>query len=191
MRRSRRAHAHIVFAIFVCVTLISCARVPTPDVPTPEPSRRNTAPWSEPALAASAAAPIYGTVWRAADNRRSCALLAPARLAPEYSRNASARAATFSGGWGVAYDLPDLRSAFGVAGTGSSARARDLYDEWPHKRVFADSSRIGYGPEGGTGLNWLAYVRIPGQDCLYNVWSRLGQAHLEQLLGELRFVRTP
>jgi len=47
---------------------------------------------------------------------------------------------------------------------------------------------VGYGREGGTGPNWLAYVRIPGQDCLYNVWSRRGQAHLEELLAELRFV---
>jgi hypothetical protein len=56
------------------------------------------------------------------------------------------------------------------------------------KRVFADGSRVGYGPEGGTGPNWLAYVRIPGQDCLYNVWSRQGRAQLEQLLAQLRFV---
>jgi hypothetical protein len=88
----------------------------------------------------------------------------------------------------VAYDLPTERSAFGVAGTGTSAWSGDVYDAWPVHRTFADGSRAGYGPEGGTGPNWLAYVRIPGQDCLYTVWSRLGRAHLEQLLGELRFV---
>ena len=53
----------------------------------------------------------------------------------------------------------------------------------------ADGSTAGYGPEGGTGPAQLAYLRIAGQGCLYNVWSRLGRAHLEQLLGALRFVR--
>lgn len=41
------------------------------------------------------------------------------------------------------------------------------------------------------GPNQLAYLRIPGQDCLYNVWSALGRMHLEQLLAALRFVRVP
>jgi hypothetical protein len=147
------------------------------------------APWSQPALAAGAVPPVYGLVWRAADNRAACALLAPARLDPDLARDARPRAATFSGGWGVAYDLPEMRSAFGVAGSGASAWASGQYDAWPEKRVFADSSRVGYGPEGGTGPSWLAYVRIPGQDCLYNVWSRRGRTHLEELLGQLRFVR--
>ena len=131
---------------------------------------------------------MYVAEWRAAANRQKCALLAPARLSPDVAAEARPRAATFSGGWGVAYDLPSERSAFGVAGTGASAWSGDVYDQWPEHSEFADGSRVGYGPEGGTGPNWLAYVRIPGQDCLYNVWSRRGQAHLEQLLGELRFV---
>ena len=42
--------------------------------------------------------------------------------------------------------------------------------------------------EGGSGPNQLAYLTIPGQGCLYNVWSRLGVDHLEYLLGQLRFV---
>lgn len=116
--------------------------------------------------------------------------MAPARLDQALQENARPRAATFSGGWAVAYDLPETRSAFGVAGTGTTAWSADLYQDWPHKRVFADSSRVGYGPEGGTGPNWLAYIQIPGQDCLYNVWSRRGRQHLEDLLGHMRFVRT-
>ena len=158
--------------------------------PAPEP--RLAAPWSEPALAAASVPAIYAQVWRTAENRAGCALIAPERLDPALERTATPRAATFSGGWAVAYDLPELRSAFGVAGTGSDASAPDLYDEWPHKRIFADGSRVGYGPEGGgAGPNWLAYIRIPDQRCLYNVWSRRGQAHLEELLGQLRFVTTP
>jgi hypothetical protein len=46
------------------------------------------------------------------------------------------------------------------------------------------------GPEGGTGPNQLAYLRIAGQGCLYNVWSRLGTTHLESLLGSIRFIDT-
>lgn len=132
--------------------------------------------------------PVYLSAWRAAANRQRCALLAPVALDSVVAEQARPRLATFSGGWGVAYDLPDERSAFGVAGTGASAWSGDVYDAWPVKHEFADGSRVGYGPEGGTGPNWLAYVRIPGQDCLYNVWSREGRAQLERLLGELRFV---
>ena len=79
------------------------------------------------------------------------------------------------------------RCAFGVAGTGASA-AGPSYDAWPHERTWADGSSAGYGPEGGTGPNQLAYLRVQGQECLYNVWSRLGTEHLEHLLGQLRFV---
>jgi hypothetical protein len=70
------------------------------------------------------------------------------------------------------------------------AWAGGVYDEWPHRLVYADNSRVGYGLEGGTGPNWLAYVRIPGQACLYNVWSRRGREHLESLLANLRLVNT-
>ena len=191
VRCTQRARAQFVCRITACVAVAACGRVPTPGAPAPESSPRIPAPWSEPALAAGAVPSIYGIVWRAADNRASCALLAPARLDPELAPSARPRAATFSGGWGVAYDLPELRSAFGVAGTGTSAWASGLYDEWPEKRVFGDSSRVGYGPEGGTGPSWLGYVRIPGQQCLYNVWSRRGRRHLEDLLGQLRFVQMP
>lgn len=170
--------------------LAACARAPLPE-PAPDLDRRLPAPWSEPALAARAVPPIYPDVWQRAENRARCALLAPARIDPALQQRATVRAASFSGGWAVAYDLPGTRSAFGVAGTGASAWAPDVYDGWPHKRDFADGSHVGYGPEGGAGTNWLAYVRIPGQQCLYNVWSRRGQAHLEELLGQLRFVSTP
>jgi hypothetical protein len=77
-----------------------------------------------------------------------------------------------------------------VAGTGS--RAEDpAYDEWPHRRSWADGSTAGYGPEGGTGPNQLAYLRIAGEGCLYNVWSRLGVEHLEAVLEGLRRIAAP
>lgn len=87
----------------------------------------------------------------------------------------------------MAYDLPNLRSAFGIAGAGVSA-GDPSYDKWPYIQQWDDGSKAEYGPEGGTGPNELAYVRIQGQKCLYNVWSRLGRQHLELLLSELRLV---
>jgi hypothetical protein len=174
--------------ILVLSGALACRSAAVPPATPSPPDERATAPWSKAPLAPRDVPPVYVTVWRAAENRQHCALLAPARLSPDVASQARPRSATFSGGWAVAYDLPGERSAFGVAGTGASAWTGDVYDEWPERRVFADGSRVGYGPEGGTGPNWLAYVRIPGQDCLYNVWTRHGQGHLEQLLAELRFV---
>jgi hypothetical protein len=153
--------------------------------PRPVPPAMSPAPWAGARLAADAVPAVFLAEWRKAENRATCAPIAPASLGE--GAGASPRAATFSGGWAVAYDRPGLRSAFGVAGTGSRA-ADPAYDAWPHRRAWADGSGAGYGPEGGTGPNQLAYLRIQGQDCLYNVWSRLGRAHLEHLLDNLRFV---
>lgn len=152
---------------------------PAPDN-TPPP-----APWQNERLSESEVPPVYLTEWRKADNRASCALIAFTDDA--ITPGAKPRAATFSGGWSVAYDLPNQRSAFGVAGTG--VRASDpSYHDWPFTRTWSDGSSVGYGPEGGTGPNTLAYLRIAGQGCLYNVWSRVGREHLEQLLSSIRFV---
>lgn len=159
----------------------------SPPVPPPPPAAP-AAPWAGERLAPGQVPAVFVAEWRKAANRATCALIAPSNLGG--GAGATPRGAYFSGGWSVAYDQPGLRSAFGVAGTGS--RAEDpSYDEWPHRRAWSDGSGAGYGPEGGSGPNQLAYLRIQGQDCLYNVWSRLGRAHLEQLLESLRFVAVP
>jgi hypothetical protein len=144
-------------------------------------------PWREARLATSDVPPVYVQQWTKAENRDRCALLAPVAMAG--ITGATPRAATFAGGWAVAYDTPEMRSAFGIAGTGAEARGT-TYSKWPFARDWDDGSYVGYGPEGGTGPNQLAYLRIQGQDCLYNVWSRLGREHLEQLIAQLRFVET-
>lgn len=150
----------------------------------PEPA---PAPWHQSPLAAGEVPAVFLEQWLNAENRHSCALIAPASLGA--GEGASPRAATFSGGWAVAYDLADLRSAFGVAGTGVAA-ASPSYTDWPYSRRWADGSSAGYGPEGGSGPNQLAYLRVQGQGCLYNVWSRIGREHLEYLLQQLRLVTT-
>ena len=169
---------------------LACRPAAVAPAPPSSPEGPPPAPWANARLAPGEVPPVYLATWRSAANRQSCALLAPARLGADVAAQAQPRSATFSGGWGVAYDLPAARSAFGVAGTGASAWTGDVYDAWPERRTFADGSRVGFGPEGGSGPNWLAYVRIPGQDCLYNVWSRQGRAELEQLISQLRFVAT-
>lgn len=150
---------------------------------TPE---RFAAPWSGDTLGADEVPAEYTRAWRAAENRASCALVAPVAARVTGAR---ARIAQFAGGWAVAYDTPRVRSAFGVAGTGTTPDAT-TFDAWPNRRRWADGSSAGWGPEGGTGPNELSYLRIAGQECLYNVWSRLGGEHLDRLLLELRFVDT-
>ncbi|HYW09461.1 MAG TPA: hypothetical protein VE913_21045 [Longimicrobium sp.] len=159
----------------------------TPAMPAPAPPALPPAPWRGSPLATGPAATVALAQWRRAENRATCAPLAPASLGARTA--AVPRAASFSGGWAVAFDLPEMRGAFGVAGTGTLASAPS-YDAWPHRRAWADGSSAGYGPEGGTGPSQLAYLRIQGQECLYNVWSRLGREQLETLLEQLRFVAT-
>ena len=135
-------------------------------------------------LRASQASPVTMQEWKKAANRKSCAPLALTGL----TDGATARRASFSGGWGVAYDLPGERSAYGIAGTGVNAdpfRPGVL----PLEISWQDGSKAYYGLEGGRGPGYLAYLRVPGQRCLYNVWSNLGQEHLEGLLLHLRLVQ--
>ena len=181
MRESRR-HLLVVLALIAAGVFSGCASAPPATAPSP-------APWSGAKLRGADVPAVYVAEWRKAENREACAPLA---FATVEHRNAAPRRANFGGGWAVAYDLPKLRSAFGIAGTGllpGDDNPSDDY-QWPNNRRWADGSRVGYGPEGGTGPNQLAYLRIPGQKCLYNVWSRVSVEHLEQLLESLRFVET-
>jgi hypothetical protein len=148
--------------------------------------------------------------WRKAPNRAGCAPLA---LASNGGVTAKVRSANFGGGWGVAFDTPRLRSAYGFAGSGllpddeaSQADKRaGLAKQWPYTRELGHRSGglpagsfAGYGLEGtghysnsnpdGRGEHSVAYVRISGQKCLSNVWSRVSGAHLEALLDSLRIV---
>ncbi|WP_310467603.1 hypothetical protein [Sphingomonas sp.] len=150
--------------------------------------------------------------WARAGNRADCAPLALASDGGGVAVDATARRAQFSGGWGVAFDLPRLRSAFGFAGPGLlpadradfAGQVEALGAQWPHLRRWGAGENLpagsaaGYGVVGaepypddnpaGTGLHSLAYLRIPGQACQYNVWSRISRVHLETILGLLRVV---
>lgn len=147
------------------------------------------------------------TQWDMAENRAQCAPLA---LLSDGGVRGKARPAAFGGGWAVAFDLPGVRSAYGFAGTGllpqdaqPSGWQRDrLTQQWPHMRdltalpapAFAGYGVVGAEPypadnRAGKGLHSLAYMRIAGQRCTYNVWSRISRAHLETLLDNLRLLR--
>lgn len=171
--------------ILALAVAIACRSMAAPGSSGAPPEQAPPAPWSGPRLSRADLSPVYHAVWQSAENRATCALLAPAALGD--GTGAVPRSAMFSGGWAVAYDLRGNRSAFGIAGTGSTPDST-TYDAWPHKIRWSDGSSAGYGPEGGTGPSQLAYLRVVGQGCLYNVWSRLGLAHLEYLLSQLRFV---
>ena len=157
--------------------LTACATAPLP----------RSAPWRAAPLPRAIVPDVYLQQWEKAENRDTCAMIAPRAVGPE-GEGATPRAANFSGGWAVAYDLPGVRSAFGIAGAGVKA-SDPSYDKWPYAYEWGDGSKVEYGPEGGQGPKQLAYVKIQGQECLYNVWSALGREHLELLLRELRFVR--
>jgi hypothetical protein len=172
--------------VLLAVSLAACSRTVSTGSPSEPRVLLPPPPWSAPALRWNEVPAAYQAEWQKAANRRSCAAIAPRSLGE--GTGARPRAATFSGGWAVAYDTPAIRSAFGVAGTGSKA-SDPAYSDWPFVRRWADGSSAEYGPEGGSGDNQLAYLRIVGQDCLYNVWSRLGREHLELLLDQLRFIQ--
>ncbi|MFW5926405.1 MAG: hypothetical protein ACOCV4_09595 [Myxococcota bacterium] len=152
-------------------------------------------PWAEPELPSGDVPEELVRAWRGADNRGWCA-----PLAPELVGGAPAREVSLDGGWAVAFDAPGRRgvlpdghgcsrcgmSAFGIAGT--AATAEDWGDLGPAQLEpgFRDGSLAEYR-RGDTGAATATLV-ARGQHCVYQVWSFLGEEHLRDLIGGLRFV---
>lgn len=173
----------------VAASLIAVALIPAPAAAAPR----------------GALAPMLTRAeWRRAENRRDCP---PIVFTSSAGRPANARRAIFSGGWAVAFDTARVRSAYGVAGPsltpidrGSAVAQRTrLSRQWPYVMrlpglpppAFAGFGLAGAAPypaedPESSGRQSLAYVRIGGARCTYNVWSRLGRSHLERLLRSLR-----
>lgn len=176
------------------------------DAATPPPPHVGDPP---PRLSQSPlAADLIRTEWARAENRDRCA---PIALTDDGGAGGTPRRANFAGGWAVAFDVPGMRSAYGVAGPGlipiddqpPYRQTRRLMQQWPEYRElralkppsFAGYGLVGAQPyrddnPGGEGEHSLAYVRIHGQTCTYNVWSRISRAHLETLLDGLRPIAT-
>ena len=127
---------------------------------------------------------VYLAEWEKADNAAGCAPLI--LFGAEREQGISLRRANFHGGWAVAYDTPEQRSSFGIAGAGVLAGGNTY--QFPHTITWTDGSYASYGLEGGIGPNYLAYLTVEGQSCLYNVWSARGKEHLEFLLNNIRTV---
>jgi hypothetical protein len=202
--------------VLALVCVVACSGVPKPVTPTapttseppvaapapmPEPMPEIPAPWSGPKLT-GADAQVVVAEWKKAKNRKTCAALAFAEVG-DAAASAKPRKATFVGGWAVAWDKKGLpgtdakgypcatcgRSVYGVAGTGGDAAGAPL-DNFPYQLTFSDGSKAAYGPQSQPAGKdaFLAFLVIPGQSCLYNVWTELGQDHLELLLKSLRLV---
>ncbi|BAV96018.1 hypothetical protein [Lysobacter enzymogenes] len=145
------------------------------------------APWQGASVSAQSVPAVYLAEWKKAKNRDRCAPLA--LVGAEKEAGLKVRRASFSDGWAVAYDAPDQRSAFGIAGTGLDIDGKGY--RFPNNLSWSDGSKVSYGLEGGTGPGYLGYLEVAGQRCLYNIWSARGQKHLESLLLSLRKVQTP
>lgn len=154
----------------------------------------STAPWRQPAIAATATEAVYSREWAKSETQDKCPLLALPKTAAAQLANRSVRRANFSGGWGVAYDLPNERSAYGVAHSGISDPVGQAAI-WQDYHLYNDGTELTYGREGGDPQGkWLAYLTLgtqyspAGQHCFYNIWSQQSKTHLEQIITELRLV---
>lgn len=162
--------------------------VGSPRNPTQLPIALPVASWTQSTINSNQTDAIYRQEWLKAESKNLCPILALPKNSLAHLSGHTARRANFSSGWGVAYDLPKLRSAYGVANAGTTS-PNELFTDWDYNVVYRDGSRVSYGREGGnpTG-NWLAYIVIPRNNCFYNVWSVQSKAHLEQMIVDLRMV---
>lgn len=146
------------------------------------------APWTEPAIKNGETDTVYQQEWMKSERKSLCPILALPKQASAHLTQHSVRRANFSGGWGVAYDLPDMRSAYGVANVGTT-NPNDIFDDWPYNVTYQDGSILGYGHEGSDpSANWLAYIVTPHNNCFYNIWSAQSKEHLEEIISDLRVV---
>ena len=151
------------------------------------------APWAGALVPASSLSETVATALEGAENRSWCAPMVPA------SAGEPARAATLAGGWALEFDqrgAPGVRAngnacarcgraAFGVAGTSMSTDEAVDIDEAAPLAMFNDGSTQDVIAEDGVAS---ATLTVGGQGCVYQVWSFLGEDHLNSLLEELRFV---
>jgi hypothetical protein len=187
------------------MTTSSTTALETPTVQDSQANPDGSAPWSVEPLPRSVVPQHLFNDWAKAENRIWCSALYP-QDPGALNPNGISRSADFSGGWAVAWDLPNGpgreatdgycancgRGAYGVAGVDFSGSFDDL-NIWSDQLEWEDGSRAGYGLESlespGSGAPWLAYLVVDGQGCMYNVWSFLGEEHLLTLLDSLRFVK--
>lgn len=160
------------------------------------------APWSAAPLGRADVPGALLSAWADADNRASCAPIAPASMGAAH--DADARVSSIvEGGWAVEFDrrgMPGMREdgascarcgrgVFGVAGTSMSPDEVDGEGEIGRAiDSFADGSRVAIdAPADGESVA-AATITLRDQGCVYQVWSFLGEDHLLELVGGLRRV---
>ncbi len=161
--------------------------------------RSGNAPWSR-TIPRSDAVTTVGE-WEDASNRSECAALGLVDIDP-LGDGWDIRGATFIGGWGVAFDLPDGpgraksgdrcedcgRGAFGVAGLPEEWDSGESpADDEDEVIEYTDGSVVGWS-RASDPSHWLAHIKVPGQSCRYEVWSFVSEDHLERVLARLRLV---
>lgn len=167
-------------------------------------SRRDlpSAPWSAKPLEPGAVPGPVVKAWRQAENRNRCAPLAPRDLG--VGKDAAPRVSKLHGGWAVEFDKPGSpgisrdgtpckecgRASFGIAGTALSPEELVDVDDRASAPApsFKDGSSAKFELPQGDGAATAATLTISGQDCVYQVWSFLGEQHARRLVRELRFV---
>ena len=158
-----------------------------------------TAPWAVAPVAADTVPAELLAAWAQAENRTSCAPIAPAALGAADGARAR-RSEMIQGGWAVEFDhrgMPGLgrdgspcaqcgRGVFGIAGTGMTS------EELPEDPApsFADGSHFEVEvPAEGESVA-AAMITVRGQSCVYQVWSFLGESHVREIVDGLRRVDT-
>lgn len=151
------------------------------------------APWAGALVPADNLSQEVASALETAENRSWCAPMVPA------SAGEPARAATLAGGWSLEFDqrgAPGIRAngnscarcgraSFGVAGTSMGTDEAVDFEADAPVAVFNDGSTQDIVAEDGVAS---ATLTVGGQGCVYQVWSFLGEDHLNSLLEELRFV---
>jgi hypothetical protein len=174
----------IIAALVVYITYLGSGVAIGQEVNLTQGEGDSPPPWENPPATGRSVPIVYVSEWKKAENRDRCQPLV--LLGAEREPKAKIRRAEFSGGWAVAYDLPGQRSAFGIAGTGLDIDRNGTNSTFPNNIAWSDGSSVSYGLEGNTGPGYLAYLKVSGQSCLYNIWSKQGKTHLEHLISSLR-----
>lgn len=189
MKHNYQSPIYLCFLI-LCAGLLSCQSTHSVAQTSSANTAMPTAPWTNLTIKDSQTEAIYRKEWAKSKSKSLCPILALPRTAGAHISGHRVRRADFSSGWGVAYDLPDMRSAYGVANTGT-IKSKDISFHWPYNMTYQDGSIAGYGHEGGNpSAQWLAYLVIPQNNCFYNVWSGVSKEHLEHVISDLRKVRS-
>jgi hypothetical protein len=168
-----------------------------------DPSTLPVAPWADAPLATREVPRPLMSAWERAANRDWCAPIAPRSFGA--ASGARARTSELEGGWAVEFDqrgMPGVardgatcatcgRGVFGIAGTGMTPE--ELIDVDSDAAAPAASFRDGSHAELEVSDEQVAAatITVSGQGCVYQVWSFLGQQHVEELVRELRFVELP